>query len=49
VDEISDLAARLDLHSASHLAVSLARAIDLLDQNVNPRLVAENLMLDLPA
>jgi len=48
-DEISELAARLDLHFASHLASSLAQSIEMLDQNVNPRLIVENIMLDLPA
>jgi DNA polymerase III subunit delta' len=48
LEAISALGARLDLHAAGRMAGSLERAVDLLDRNINPRLVMENLMLDMP-
>lgn len=48
IEEISALGEFLDLHTAGRMAGSLERAVDLLDRNINPRLVMENLMLDLP-
>jgi len=47
-EEINVLGERLDLRNASRVTGSLERAVDLLDRNINPRLVVENLMLDLP-
>ncbi len=48
LEEISALGECLDLHTAGRMTGSLERAVDLLDRNINPRLVMENLMLDLP-
>jgi DNA polymerase-3 subunit delta' len=48
LEEISALGERLDLHTAGRMTGSLEQAVDLLDRNINPRLVLENLMLDLP-
>jgi DNA polymerase-3 subunit delta' len=48
LEAISALGDRLDLPSAGRMAVTLERAVDLLDRNINPRLVMENLMLDMP-
>ena len=46
--EITALGEHLDLRKASRMTCSLERAVDLLERNINPRLVMENLMLDLP-
>ncbi len=48
LDAISALGDRLDLHAAGRMAGAFERAVDLLDRNINPRLVMENLMLDMP-
>jgi len=48
LEAISALGDRLDLPAAGRMAGSLERAVDLLDRNINPRLVMENLMLDMP-
>ena len=48
LEEISALGDRLDLHTAGRITGALERAVDLLERNVNPRLVMENLMLDMP-
>jgi len=48
LEEISALGERLDLHAAGRMAGSLERAVGLLERNINPRLVMENLMLDMP-
>jgi DNA polymerase III subunit delta' len=49
LEAISALGDRLDLHAAGRMAGMLERAVDLLDRNINPRLVMENLMLDMPS
>ncbi len=46
--EIDALGKRLDMYQSSRVTSSLERAVDLLERNINPRLVMENLMLDLP-
>ena len=46
--EIQKLAERLELPEVHRIVISLERTLDLLDQNVNARLAAEVLMLDLP-
>ena len=48
LEAISALGERLDLPAAGRMAGKLERAVDLLDRNINPRLVMENLMLDMP-
>lgn len=48
VEEIEDLAARCDLHTAYQTVAALERTYDLLDRNANPRLAIEVLMLDYP-
>jgi DNA polymerase-3 subunit delta' len=48
LQEISSLGDCLDLHAAGRIAGLLERAVDLLDRNINPRLIMENLMLDMP-
>jgi DNA polymerase-3 subunit delta' len=47
-EEIQVLAARFDLPQVHHTVAVLERTLDLLDRNVNTRLAAEVLMLDLP-
>lgn len=46
--EIEDLAGRLDLSTARKVANNLENALDQMEKNVNPRLLAEVLLLDLP-
>jgi len=46
--EIEYLAARFDLNLCSHIVISLEKAVEQLDANVNPRLLAETLLLDWP-
>jgi len=46
--EIEDIAVRLDLSSARRVVASLENALEQMDRNVNPRLLAEVLLLDLP-
>jgi DNA polymerase-3 subunit delta' len=46
--EIEDLAERLGLLAARRMIVSLERVLNLLDRNINARLAAEVLVLDLP-
>jgi DNA polymerase III subunit delta' len=46
--EIEDLAGRMDLSSARHVVGGLENALEKLERNVNPRLLAEVLLLDLP-
>jgi DNA polymerase III subunit delta' len=46
--EIEDLAGRMDLSSASRVVTSLESTLDKMDGNVNARLLAEVLLLDLP-
>ena len=46
--EIEDLAGRMDLPSARHVVGGLENALEKLERNVNPRLLAEVLLLDLP-
>jgi DNA polymerase III subunit delta' len=46
--EIEDLAGRLDLSSARRVVVSLENALKQMDRNVNPRLLTEVLLLDMP-
>jgi DNA polymerase III subunit delta' len=48
IEAISALGDQLDLPAAGRMAGILERAVDLLDRNINPRLVMENLMLDMP-
>jgi DNA polymerase III subunit delta' len=46
--EIEDLAGRLDLSSARRVVGDLENALEQMDRNVNPRLLTEVLLLDLP-
>jgi len=46
--EIEDLAVRMDLSSARNVVGGLEEALEKLERNVNPRLLAEVLLLDLP-
>jgi DNA polymerase-3 subunit delta' len=46
--EIEDLATRMDLSSARHVVSGLEDALEKLERNVNSRLLAEVLLLDLP-
>lgn len=46
--EIEDLAGRMDLSSARSVVGGLENALEKLERNVNPRLLAEVLLLDLP-
>jgi DNA polymerase III subunit delta' len=47
-EEINFLAGRLDISAARHLVGDMEKAIQRLDRYVNPRLLAEVLLLDLP-
>lgn len=46
--EIESMASRLSLHEAGQLVHAAERGVDRLDRNVNPRLLAEVLLLDWP-
>jgi hypothetical protein len=46
--EIEDLAGRMDLSSARSMVGGLEDALEKLERNVNPRLLAEVLLLDFP-
>ena len=46
--EIEDLASRMDLSTARRLVSELENSLEKMDGNVNPRLLAEVLLLDLP-
>jgi DNA polymerase III subunit delta' len=46
--EIEDLASRMDLSSARRVVNDLEGALEKMDGNVNPKLLAEVLLLDLP-
>jgi len=46
--EIEDLAGKMDLSSSRKVVSGLEIALEKLDKNVNPRLLAEVLLLDLP-
>ena len=46
--EIEDLAQRLDLSSARHMVSGLEDVLEKMERNVNSRLLAEVLLLDLP-
>jgi len=46
--EIEDLAGRMDLSSSRNVVGGLEDALEKMDRNVNPRLLAEVLLLDLP-
>ena len=46
--EIEDLAGRLDLYAARGVVSGLENALEKMDRNVNSRLLAEILLLDLP-
>jgi DNA polymerase-3 subunit delta' len=46
--EIEDLAGQMDLSSARRTVTDLENALEKMDGNVNPRLLAEVLLLDLP-
>ena len=46
--EIEDLAGQMDLSSARRMLQRLEQGLEQLDRNVNPRLLAETLLLDLP-
>ena len=48
VEEIKNLTTHLDLTSIKRIVSSLERTFDLLEHNVNPRLMVEVFMLDLP-
>jgi DNA polymerase-3 subunit delta' len=46
--EIEELAGRLDLSAARNIVSGLADALEKLEKNVNPKLLAEVMLLDLP-
>ncbi len=46
--EIEDIAGRMDVASASRLVRRLESSLEQIDRNVNPRLLAEVLLMDLP-
>lgn len=46
--EIEDLASRMDLSSARHVVSGLEDTLEKMDRNVNSRMLAEVLLLDLP-
>ena len=46
--EIEDLAERMDLSTARHVVSGLESALEKMDKNVNSRLLAEVLLMDLP-
>ncbi|MBN2547541.1 MAG: DNA polymerase III subunit [Anaerolineales bacterium] len=46
--EVDEIAARIDLSSAHRMVSTVERILDLLSRNINPRLAAEIVMLDLP-
>jgi DNA polymerase-3 subunit delta' len=46
--EIEDIAGQMDLSSARRTVRRLEQGLEQLDRNVNPRLLAETLLLDLP-
>ncbi len=46
--EIEDIASRMDLSSARRVVNDLEGALEKMDGNVNPKLLAEVLLLDLP-
>lgn len=46
--EIEDLAGRMDLSSSRKVVGNLENALEKIDRNVNPRLLAEIILLDLP-
>lgn len=46
--EIEDVAERMDLSSARHVVAGLENTLEKMERNVNPRLLAEVLLLDLP-
>ena len=46
--EIEDIATRLDLSASQRVVHGLERVLDQMDRNVNPRLLAELALMDLP-
>jgi DNA polymerase III gamma/tau subunit len=46
--EIEDLAGKMDLSSSRKVVINLEDTLENIDRNVNPRLLAEVLLLDLP-
>jgi DNA polymerase-3 subunit delta' len=46
--EIEDLAGQVDLSTARKVVSRLENALEQIDRNVNPRLLAEVMLLDLP-
>jgi len=46
--EIEDLADRMDLSSARRVVSGLENTLEKMERNVNPRLLAEVLLLDMP-
>ena len=46
--EIEDLAGKMDLSSSRKVVINLEDTLEKIDRNVNPRLLAEVLLLDLP-
>jgi hypothetical protein len=46
--EIEDLAGQVDLSTARKVVSGLENALEKMDRNVNPRLLAEVMLLDLP-
>jgi DNA polymerase-3 subunit delta' len=46
--EIEDIAGRMDVSTSQRAVRRLERALDQMDRNVNPRLLAEVLLMDLP-
>lgn len=47
--EIEDIAGRMDVASAGRAVRRLESSLEQIDRNVNPRLLAEVLLLDLPS
>jgi DNA polymerase-3 subunit delta' len=48
-ESITSLAKRLDLQAVRHVVAELEKAVERLEMNVNPRLLAEVLLMDWPA
>lgn len=46
--EIEDIAGRMDISSARRVVGGLEEALEMLERNINPRLLAEVLLLDMP-
>jgi hypothetical protein len=47
--EIEDLAEKMDLSTSRKVVSGLENTLEKMDRNVNPRLLAEVLLLDMPS